>query len=314
MQKARLLGLALTAGLLLTGCVTKYVIISGVPKSELRVVVFTDNSYSGALLLEELEGRGFENYENELMPDPNDEFNIKWGAAPTVYIEEIAALVERNHDVKLSRLHEFESDDYDVFINLPVDPDELPDRDAFEVTVFTDDEDNGVDIMGMIEDLGYTNDGNDILGEDPGYEYNIKWGGAPEAYIDEISELIEEEYDIDLNHYQSFDSDDHDIYIALPFNSPDLSERIAYEVTVFCDDEEKGGEILNLLAGLGYVNEDNEVLGGPNDEFNIKYGALIDKLLEEIATALDDEFGMDFERLDCFESDDRDVFINIPGQ
>ncbi len=313
MKHSRMLALLVAAGLLTAGCVTKYVVINGVPKSELRVVVLSDNEYHAGELLGQLEARGFDNWENDVQGNPNDEFNIKWGAAPRVYVEEIARLVELKHGVAPRLLAGFEPDDYDVWISLPVDPEEMPDRDAFEVTIFTDDGERGSEAMLMLEGLGYTNDNNDVTDE-PNDEYNIKWGMAPEAYVEEIATFLEATYGIALVRHDVFEPDDDDIFINLPFDLPDITERVAFEVTVFCDDEELGQEVLDLLAGLGYSNEDNEVLDGPNDDYNVKYGALPVDFLEEIAGALEQRFDTEFERLDWFEPDDRDVFINIPGE
>ena len=306
---AAVAALSLLAG----GCVSRYVVINDVPRSELTVVVFTDNDYRGGTFLEQLEARGFDNSENRVQENPNPDFNVKWGAAPRAYVEEIARAVEQEFDVAPRLLHQFEPDDYDVFINLPVEPSEVPDRDAFEVTIFTDDEQRGREALTMLAGMGYTNDNNDVSDE-PNDEFNIKWGAAPEAYVEEIAGFLELTYDVELARLEVFERDDDDIFINLPFNLPAATERQAFEITVFCDNHAVGREVLDLLYDLGYTNRDNEVLDTPNEDYNVKYGALPAEFVAEIAGALETRFGVEFEQLDWFESDDRDVFINIPGQ
>ena len=70
MIRLRLLLASLATTILLTGCVTKYVIVNEVAKSQLRVVVFSDNGFGGGQLLEELESKGFDNDENEVLDSP----------------------------------------------------------------------------------------------------------------------------------------------------------------------------------------------------------------------------------------------------
>ena len=312
-RRAMLATALLAAVLLFTGCV-KYVVINGIAKSELKVTVVSNDTYRAGQLVSRLEDRGFTNDENDVVTRTDDDAVIRWGAAPRVYVEEIAHLIETKLDVSLGRDNSLGPDDYDVIISLPFDDYELPDRSEFEVTIFTDEEERGEELLAALLALGYTNEENYVT-DGANEEFNIKWGSAPEDYIEEIAAIAEGmEDDIELDRQHAWDYTDNDIFINMPFWLLAPPERQHFEVTVFCDDEDLGEDVLEELEELGYTNEDNEVLEGPNDEYNIKYGALTEEFVEEIAGLLEERFGEEFELMDIWEDTDRDVFINIPEQ
>jgi hypothetical protein len=188
----------------------------------------------------------------------------------------------------------------------------MPDRNEFEVTIFSDDEEKGEVLLAKLLALGYTNAENHVT-SDPNDDFNIKWGGAPESYAEEIAALVEaEDNRIEVDLQQAWGYDDDDIFVNLPYWLLEPATRERFEITVFCDDEELGREVLDLVVELGYTNEDNEVLEGPNDDFNVKYGALPAEFLAEIVEALEVRLGEDLAEYDYFDDNDRDVFINIP--
>jgi hypothetical protein len=85
-----------------------------------------------------------------------------------------------------------------------------------------------------------------------------------------------------------------------------------YRVVVFASDQDLGEKVLGVLKAAGYANDDSYVGDEPNDEANIKYGAAsaddIEAMVKLIGVLYDDELELSGE----FESDDYDVFINLP--
>lgn len=92
--------------------------------------------------------------------------------------------------------------------------------------------------------------------------------------------------------------------------SPDL--RRQFEVTVFTDDEDTGRRVLAAIEALGYTNPGNEVLGNPNDEFNIKWGAADRDVLDEIRAVVEPMMHQELFPRHLFGPDDMDIFINLP--
>ncbi len=73
----------------------------------------------GDKVLGVLTAGGFANSESYVTDGPNDDANIKFGAATKEDIKAMRKLVSAFYDGKLRESEEFDSDDYDVFINLP---------------------------------------------------------------------------------------------------------------------------------------------------------------------------------------------------
>lgn len=308
------LAAALLAVTFLPGCVTKYVFVNEVARSEVRLVIASTDGYRAGRLLAELEEHGFDNEENEVIRKARDGFGIRWGAAPVAYVEEIVRAVEDRFDVRLDRSQDLGSKDYEVVVNLPFADVRLPDRSEFEVVIFTDAEARGDELLAQLLALGYTNEENYVT-TDPNDYFNIKWGMAPDEFADEVIAavaMLDSSIEVEPEHV--FEFDDNDIFINLPFWRLEPPERKHFEVSVFCDDEDLGDEVLAALAELGYTNEDNEVLESPNDEFNVKYGGLPQEFLDEIVGWLEDRFGQEFDRQDIWDENDNDVFINIPDR
>jgi hypothetical protein len=308
----------LAAGLMLTGCVTRYVVISEVAKSDIQVVVFTDDTGRGEELLEALAERGYDNDHNHVGVPTGDEPLVKWGGATTAQIEEIIAFVEGRYEVELERERGFKFDDYSVFITLPSGgkpaSDDGIEREDLRVVVFTSDTVRGNQFLAALRPLGYTNDAN-YATDEPNGDFNIKWGAAPEEMIGEISDLADSTFDIELDRQHTFENDDRDVFLNLPFGNPSAEwDKSEVEITVFCDSAELGRQVLEQLAELGYSNEDNEVLAGPNAGLNIKYGGLPEAMLDEIAGALETRLGAEVERLKEFGEANRQVFVNLPGR
>jgi hypothetical protein len=312
--------LLFAVGLMLPGCVTRYIVVSEVAKSDLQVVVFTDDTGKGEELLQALAKRGYDNDHNHVAVPTDDGPLIKWGGASAAQIEEIAAFVEGRYEVELERDRGFKLDDYSVFITLPsggkAETVTDVEREDLRIVIFTSDTARGNQLLSALRPLGYTNDEN-YSTDEPNEDFNIKWGAATDTMIDEIIELADSTFDIELDRQHSFETDDHDVFVNLPFGDS-VAERHStwdkaeIEITVFCDSEDLGKDVLSELSDLGYNNEENEVLSGPNDDFNLKYGGLPETMLDEIAGSLEAKFKTEFRRSKDFGDTNQQVFINLP--
>jgi hypothetical protein len=84
-----------------------------------RVVVFTNDNDLGEKILGVIKAAGYAKDESYVTDEPNDSANIKYGAASTDDIEAMHKLVSVLYDGEIEESNDFDSDDYDVFINLP---------------------------------------------------------------------------------------------------------------------------------------------------------------------------------------------------
>lgn len=283
-----------------------------VAKSALRIVVFSDDPQRARELLVKLAARGYSNRDNTVHPNPNREFNIKYGAAPFPYIEEIATYTEGRYDVELRRSREFDSTDTDVFINLPfaTRAGTNADRARLRIVVLTEDVEQGEALLAVLAGLGYTNEDN-CVDEAAPEDAELLYGSAAPAVIDELSEVVLEETDIELAPLRLFEPDDDDVFISLPaVDRPPARSRI--RLTVFAVNQKAGAEALSLLAGLGYTNRLNEALGNPKATATISYGACPAEYIAEMQTALERHYRRRFVPVQEFGADRHKVFINIP--
>ena len=299
--------------LLLPGCAVKYSSHGAPSRSRLRIVVFAADADRGRELLGQLAERGYDNDQNHVaVPgDDDDEPAIRWGAATKVQVADIAGFVEGRYQVELDRMHDLESDDYSVIITLPAGggPAERAD---LRVVIFTDDSTKASRLLERLRLLGYTNDANYVTDE-PNEDQNIKWGVADDAMVDEIVANASDLFDVMLDRQHTFEPDDHDVFINLPFGAATRTlVKADFEITVFCDSTQVGQRLLARLAELGYSNDESEVIVGPNEDANIKYGAMPEDMVEEIGAELDSRFHKQFRRSHEFEPTDKQVFINVP--
>ncbi|MEO0077754.1 MAG: hypothetical protein ABIK86_01970 [candidate division WOR-3 bacterium] len=312
-----LTALMIFAFLGLANCVTRYVVVSAVPRSDLRIVVFANDRDQGLELLDWLEDRGYDNPHNEVAVLEEDDAAICWGAAPLSYVEEIAAYVEGRFGVELDRERAFPYDDYSVFIYLgsaSVRTTRPPDREDLRIVVFTDDREKGEQFLDRLRALGYTNDESYVTDE-PNDDFNIKWGAAPDEVVEEVAALADSMFGVQLERQHVFARDDNDLFVNLPFRSarPGLT-RSDFAITVFCAEAQVGRRLLARLAELGYTNDANDVQPDPNDELNIKYGALPEELVAEISALIKEEFGAEPELRPELGRSSTEVFINLPAR
>jgi hypothetical protein len=84
-----------------------------------RVVVFANDQDLGERVLGVIKAAGFAKDESYVSDEPNEDADIKYGAASEDDISAIRKLVSVLYDGEIEESNEFDSDDYDVFINLP---------------------------------------------------------------------------------------------------------------------------------------------------------------------------------------------------
>jgi hypothetical protein len=87
--------------------------------SQYRVVVFTNDQDLGERILGVIKAAGLATDESYVTDEPNDDANIKYGAADRDDVKAIRKLVSALYDGQIDISEEFDSDDYDVFVNLP---------------------------------------------------------------------------------------------------------------------------------------------------------------------------------------------------
>jgi hypothetical protein len=84
-----------------------------------RVVIQDNDSDIGNKALSTLRTAGFANGESYVTISPDDEARIKYGAATKEDLRAMRRLISSFYSGKLVEREEFDSDDYEVFINLP---------------------------------------------------------------------------------------------------------------------------------------------------------------------------------------------------
>lgn len=298
---------------------------SSVEQARHPIVVFTADQASGEAFLEELRAAGYTHPASRVAADPNEHFNIKWGAAALSVVEDLAAHVRKRFGVEPRRLQVFEPDDLEIYLNLP-----LPSggaavgapvgtgRAAFPVTVFTDDPGRGNAFFAEIQAKGYTHADGEVL-TDPNDNFNIKWGAAPEEYIEELAAMVRERFGQDPKRLHVFDDSDPQVFINLPLGqgvapAAGALDKGDLHIVVFAPPERAdiARSVLEQLSKLGYTNPRNEVSVGPNNEYNLKWGGARQEAVDELLRVLQERFDQPFVPRHEFTPDDPDVFINLP--
>ena len=88
-------------------------------KGKYRVVVFAKDQQLAEKVVAVLKAAGYAGDESHTSESPNDNANIKYGAATKDDVDTMRKLTQALYGHNLEELDEFGSDDYDVFINLP---------------------------------------------------------------------------------------------------------------------------------------------------------------------------------------------------
>lgn len=314
MRRWLLLGFAALAA---AGCSTRYTAPAVPGRSDLHVAVFAADEDEGEEVLEWLEERGYDNPANHLARRPDDDPGIFWGRAPARLVNEIAAYVEGRYGVELERGREFDRTDPAVHVHLPAGRYGVaPEKGDLRVVVFSDDSARAESFLSQLRGSGFDNSQNHVT-DGPNDDFNVKWGAAGKSAVDEIIKAAREHLGVELDRQHVFESNDEDVFINLPLAASGVApgeDRDDFEVTLFCNDAEGAGRFLARLAGLGYTHDENEVLSGPNDDFNIKYGGLPEELAAELAGLVEAEFGTRPETRREFDRTSDQVFINLPAR
>jgi hypothetical protein len=86
----------------------------------------------------------------------------------------------------------------------------------------------------------------------------------------------------------------------------------AYRVVVFANDQDLGEKVLGVIKAAGYAKDESYVTDEPNEDASIKYGAAGSDDIEAIHKLVSVLYDGDIEESNDFDSDDYDVFINLP--
>lgn len=284
-------------------------------RADYRLVIFTDDQSRAQAFLRALKARGYSNA--KVRGEPNDDFNIKWGQAKSRMVNEILALADSSLGIRKSRFnkkHIFGADDHDIFVNLPFGSSGGSDRAKHKVVIFTDDQDRARPLLKKLKRMGYS---NTKFNSPPNSDFNIKWGSATSARVNEIVRAITDTTDIAssrINRKKVFEDDDTDIFINLPFGASGSgsSGRNKHEVIIFTDDESRAEPLVSALKRKGYRAR---ARGNPNDNFNIKWGAASTQKIDEIVSLITSTVDVPRSRIKrkhIFEEDDNKIFVNLP--
>jgi len=85
-----------------------------------------------------------------------------------------------------------------------------------------------------------------------------------------------------------------------------------YRVVILANDQDLGEKILDVIKAAGYAKDESYVTDEPNDDANIKYGAASDDDIEAIRKLVGVLYDAEPEASNDFDSDDYDIFINLP--
>ena len=85
-----------------------------------------------------------------------------------------------------------------------------------------------------------------------------------------------------------------------------------YRVVVFTNDQSLGEKVLAVIKAAGYAKDESYVTDDPNEDASIKYGAASSDDIEAIHKLVSVLYDGDIEESNDFDSDDSDVFINLP--
>jgi len=85
-----------------------------------------------------------------------------------------------------------------------------------------------------------------------------------------------------------------------------------YRVVVFADDQDMGEKVLAVIKAAGYASDSSYVTDDPNDDATIKYGAASEDDVAAMHKLISALYDGDIEESNDFDSDDYDVFINLP--
>ncbi|MCC6647151.1 MAG: hypothetical protein IT374_16460 [Polyangiaceae bacterium] len=198
-------------------------------------------------------------------------------------------------------------------------------KSSVNVVIFAADPAWGEQIVAQLKSRGYSLAHTNV---GPNPDMNIKWGGAPRDYVEEIVSVVGGMGgDVGKINRMStaFGPKDTDIFVNLPTgsrvggavsapSSGALSKSSA-EVVLFMNtaDQTAGNEIARVLKARGWT--DTTVLGSPNSDNNIKWNGASSAQVDEILAVLSG-FGVDtgsIHRKHMTELPSHKIFVNLPS-
>ncbi len=198
-------------------------------------------------------------------------------------------------------------------------------KSAVNVVIFAADQTWGEQIVAQLKSRGYSLAHTNV---GPNPDMNIKWGGAPKSYVEEIVGVVGGMGgDVGKINRMStaFGPKDTDIFVNLPTGSRvgsgssiaapsgGISKSTA-EVVLFMNpaDHSAGNEIARALKARGW--SDTSVLGSPNSDNNIKWSGASTSQVDEILSVLSG-FGVEtssINRKHMTELPSNKIFVNLP--
>ena len=85
-----------------------------------------------------------------------------------------------------------------------------------------------------------------------------------------------------------------------------------YHVVVYANDQDLGEKVLGVIKAAGYAKDESYVTDEPNEDADIKYGAASEYDISAIHKLVSVLYDGEIEESNEFDSDDYDVFINLP--
>jgi hypothetical protein len=85
-----------------------------------------------------------------------------------------------------------------------------------------------------------------------------------------------------------------------------------YRVVIFANDEDLGEKVLGVIKAAGFAEDESYVTDEPNEDADIKYGAASEDDISAIHKLVSVLYDGDIEETNDFDSDDYDIFINLP--
>lgn len=203
-------------------------------------------------------------------------------------------------------------------------------KSAVNVVIFAADASWGEQIVSQLKSRGYSLAHTNV---GPNPDMNIKWGGAPKEYVEEIVSVVGGMGgDVGkINRLSTaFGPKDTDIFVNLPTGSrvgsgsslapPPVApssgiSKSSAEVVLFMNtaDHTAGNEIARALKARGWT--DTTVLGSPNSDNNIKWNGASTAQVDEILSVLSG-FGVDTSALNRKHLTDlpaHKIFVNLPS-
>ena len=311
--------------------------LTHVDRARYDVTLYTDRPDDLDHVVRRLERKG---YQVDVRPQPNDDWNIKWGSASDEIVDEILSVVARGVHARKSafeRKHIFTSTDNDIFVNVKLGEVEetgeevtspppiedvwgtagtpSPGASAYGVTIFTDRPDEVTRAVSGLQERGYTV----AVSTSPNSDWNIKWGAAPTSAVTDVLSAVAEGLGVSTSRFERkhvLSPESTKIFVNIRFDDEEAPtvptlDRGGHPVVLFTDRSWELSSASRRLESLGY---DVSIQGSPNADWNIKWGAAPTAMVDEVLGAVASELGVSraqFERKPVLDGSSTSIFVNV---